>query len=253
MLVDCPASVSATKDLISWIASVLPDGCIVKYFIATHAHGDHFLGLPVLQDTFADIKGIGTQSVVAGIAQQYEPPIYDQIWKPAFPYSESGTGLPATKAAFEPLPDSNELDLEGNIIKVYDVPHGDTHANSFVHVPALDLVVAGDIVYNGDCHQFLGEASTESKRKEWIQALAQIGALHPKIVVPGHTFTPILTPDETVATAMLEGTKAYIKGFEEELSRAKDSETLFQNMRRRYSRWNLYILSLGCQAAMIEK
>lgn len=204
-------------------------------------------------------------ALVRGIALQYAPATYDRLWKPAFPPgAPDGAGLPdvdteQAAALFAPLPSPDgaiELDDgQGAVVEVLvqDVPHGDTHANAFVHVPALALVVAGDIVYNRDCHQWLGEASTQEKRDGWAEALAKIRALGPRIVVPGHTFAPALKPDEAVAMGMLEGTEEYIRGFEEELGRAGSKEELFEKMRARYQRWNLYLLDGGCQAAMQAK
>ncbi|KAL1615338.1 hypothetical protein SLS54_009119 [Diplodia seriata] len=256
ILVDCPASVGPTADLASWIRATLPVGCTLKHFIASHAHGDHFLGLPVLRQSFPGITATGTRSVVGGIAEQYASPTYDGLWKLAFPPAADGTGLPddeEAKVDFVALPPSNEIDLDGHPVRAIDVPHGDTHANSFVHVPELDLVVAGDIVYNADCHQWLGEACTQEKRDRWVDALAQIAALKPKIVVPGHTFTPTSEPDEAVAMSMLTSTEDYIRGFEEELAKADNESDQFGRMRARYSRWNLYILNGGCQAGIKYK
>lgn len=213
----------------------------------------HFLGIPVLQDTFLGITAIGTKTVVEGVAQQYSPQIYDGLWKQTFPTTEPGSRVPLTKGNFFPLPSSNELDLNGHVLKLFDVPHGDTHANSFVHVPELGLVVAGGIVYNGDCHQWLGEASTQEKRDQWIEALSHIAALKPKVIVPGHTFTPTSEPNESLTASMLKGTKEYIKGFEEELGMAASEEDLFERMKARYSRWNLNLLDAGCKAGMLAK
>ncbi|KAF9640027.1 metallo-beta-lactamase superfamily protein [Lasiodiplodia theobromae] len=261
ILIDCPATVAATNELASWIKRTLPPTCTLKHFIATHAHGDHFLGFPVLQQHFPSIVATATAAVIRGIAQQYEPATYDRLWKPAFPPgAPDGTGLPeAAPAVFEPLPTSGELELQDGddgqhvIVRVHDVPHGDTHANAFVHVPALSLVVAGDIVYNGDCHQWLGEASTQAKRDAWVEALGRIRALRPRVVVAGHTFAPATEADEGVAMGMLEGTEEYIRGFEEEVGKAGRVDELFGAMRVRYQRWNLYLLDGGCRAAMQAK
>lgn len=167
----------------------------------------------------------------------------------------------AAPVVFAALPPDGVIELDDDngegdaavVVRVHDVPHGDTHANAFVHVPALALVVAGDIVYNRDCHQWLGEASTQEKRDGWVEALAKIRALGPRIVVPGHTFAPALKPDEAVAMGMLEGTEEYIRGFEEEVGKAGSKEELFEKMRARYERWNLYLLDGGCRAAMQAK
>lgn len=253
VIVDCPATIAATTELATWIKSTLPNGCTLKHFIISHAHGDHFLGIPVLQNTFPGITAIGTKTVVEGVAQQYSPQIYDGLWRQTFPTTEPGTGVPLTKADFVSLPSSNDLDLDGHALQLFDVPHGDTHANSFVHVPELGLVVAGDIVYNGDCHQWLGEASTQEKRNQWNQALSQIAVLKPKVIVPGHTFMPMSEPNEFLAASMLNSTKEYIKGFEEELGMAASEEDLFKRMKARYSRWNLSLLDGGCKAGILAK
>ncbi|KAJ9145525.1 Metallo-beta-lactamase domain protein [Pleurostoma richardsiae] len=253
LLVDCPTSIAATEELASWVTKTLPVGCKLRHFITSHAHGDHFFGFPVLQDRFPGIKAVATQKVVEGVATQYGPALYDGMWKPLFPTSDKGTGLPDKKVEFESLPPGHEVDLDGHLVRVHDVPHGDTHANSFIHVPDLGLVVAGDIVYNGDCHQHLGEANTGTKRAQWLTALSQIGELEPKIVVPGHTFTPPSEPNDATALWMLESTKEYIKGFEEELGKARSAEDLFKRMRSRYPRWNLWILEWACNSGFSSR
>lgn len=253
LLVDCPATIAATAELATWVKSTLPDGCTLKHFMPSHAHGDHFMGFPVLQQHFPDVTAVASQRVVEGVSLQYAPPTYDGLWKACFPSSELGTGLPSKRAVVSPLPPSNVLDLDGHSIQVYDVAHGDCPANLFVHVPELDLVVAGDLVYNGDCHQWLGEASTQERRDQWIQGLHQIAALKPKVVVAGHTFDPVLEPNESRAALMLKGTEEYIRGFEKELGLAETEGDLFQRMRARYPRWNLWILDGGCKAGMSAK
>ncbi|GKT53093.1 metallo-beta-lactamase domain protein [Colletotrichum tofieldiae] len=253
ILVDCPPSVDATNELASWVRSTLPPGCVLKHFVASHAHGDHFFGFPVLKTAFPSVTATGTKSVVKGIAQQYSPQTYKELWEVTFPPSEAGTSMPEAKAEFVSLPPSNELDLDGYLIKAYDVPHGDMHANSFLHVSDLGLVVASDIVYNGDCHQWLVEANTQEKRDGWMEAVKQIEALRPRIVVPGHTFKPMSEPDEAVAMSMLDSTKKYIKVFEEELKKAESEVDLFNAMRARFSRWNLWILREGCRAGIASK
>ncbi|KAI8682260.1 Lactamase-B domain-containing protein [Fusarium sp. Ph1] len=250
---DCPASVKATHELAAWVKSQLPTGSALKYFVCSHAHGDHFLGFPVLQEHFTELKGYATRAVAEGIDQQQSPTVIEGLWAKNFPPSEDDTGLPDARSTFKALPRSNELFLDGHLLKVYDVPHGDTHANSFIHVPELELIVAGDIVYNGDCHQWLGEASNVEKREKWLAALKQIGDMKPKIVVPGHTFTLSITPNEAVAAGMLESTADYINGFAQELEAAQSREDLFERMRSRYDRWNLYLLAGSTGAGWANK
>ncbi|KAG6356370.1 hypothetical protein INS49_015758 [Diaporthe citri] len=231
VIIDCPTSIAATRDLAGWIKGTLPAGCALKLFLATHAHGDHFFGFP-------------------GVEVQYAPELYEGLRKVGFPPSPSGTGLPERRVDFRPLPEFNQIDLgDGQVIKVHDIQHAGTHYSSYAHVPGLDFVVAGDIVYNGDCYQYLAEANTTERRDKWIRAVSEIASLDPKIVIPGHSFHVRTGPDVRYARAMLESNSEYIRGFEEELAKVSDAAELFQLMRRRFNRWNLWILKQSCEAA----
>jgi len=72
-----PPSVAATTKLATWIKSTLPTGCILKHFVATHAHGDHFFGFPVLAEHFPGVTAVATQMVIGGVEYQYAPALYE--------------------------------------------------------------------------------------------------------------------------------------------------------------------------------
>jgi glyoxylase-like metal-dependent hydrolase (beta-lactamase superfamily II) len=244
VIVDCPTTIPATRDLAAWIKGTLPAGCSLKLFLTTHAHGDHFFGFPVLKDHFPGVQAVASRYVIEGVASQYSPDLYEGLWKVGFP------GLDERRVEFNPLPDSNEIDLgDGNVIYVHDIQQADTHHSSYVHVPALDLVVAGDVAYNGDCYQYLAEANTAERRAKWIEALSEIMALNPKIVIPGHSFHVRSEPDADYARAVLQSNISYIRGFEEELKKSVSPKDLFQLMQKRFKRWNLWILDQSCEAA----
>jgi glyoxylase-like metal-dependent hydrolase (beta-lactamase superfamily II) len=250
LIIDCPPTIAATRDLAAWIKGTLPEGCTLNLSLATHAHGDHFFGFPILEDLFPGIQAVASRYVAKGVGAQYESDLYEGLWKTAFPSTPSGTGLPERRVNFKSLPESNELHLDGTkLVKIHDILHSDTHYSSFVHVADLDLVVAGDVVYNGDCHQWLVEANNAERRANWIKALSDITAMEPKIVIPGHSFHVRSEPDTQYARAMLESNKVYITGFEEELREAGHAKELFQRMQGRFNRWNLWILSQSCEAA----
>lgn len=244
IIIDCPTTIAATRDLAAWIKGTLPTGCTLNLFLTTHAHGDHFFGFPILEDHFPGIQAVASRYVIKGVEAQYAPDLYEGLWKVGFP------GLDDRRVDFKPLPDSNAIDLgDGTVIKVHDIQQSDTHHSSYVHVPALDLVVAGDVAYNGDCHQYLAEANNAERRAKWIEAISEIISLDPRIVIPGHSFHVRSGPDAAYARALLESNIAYIRGFEEELQKAADSEELFHLMQKRFKRWNLWIINQSCEAA----
>ncbi|PCG88890.1 Hypothetical protein PENO1_107680 [Penicillium occitanis (nom. inval.)] len=85
-------------------------------------------------------------------------------------------------------------------------------------------------------------ANTPEKRKHWLDALDQIAALEPSIVVPGHKRVSQLD-----GPYLIDLTKDYIHAFEEELTKWKDADDVEEAMKKRYPhRWNEFILSNSC-------
>jgi glyoxylase-like metal-dependent hydrolase (beta-lactamase superfamily II) len=239
VIVDTPISVSETEKLAEWIEQTIP-GKTLEYIFVTHAHGDHFLGAPVLLAKFPSAKFVASSKVAEGCKAQISPAVLDGLWSKVFP----GNQLAPNQVAPTALPSSGKFTIDGHELHAIDVEHADTHANSFLHVESLKLVVGGDIVY-GDCYQYLAEANTKEKRHQWIAALDQIAALDPHIVVPGHK-----RATQVNGSYLIEATKKYIYDFEEELERAKDAVELEEAMTKRYpQRWNEYILMSSCQSS----
>jgi hypothetical protein len=67
---------------------------------------------------------------------------------------------------------------------VVPLGHADTDYTTCLHVPSVDLVVAGDAAYN-DVHQCLVESNAQTRR-EWIAAFDTIESLNPPAVIAGH-------------------------------------------------------------------
>ncbi len=239
VIADTPINIEQSTALAEWIKKTAP-GKVLTHIFVTHAHLDHFAGAPVLLEHFPGAKFVATQKVANAIATEEISASTIAFWSALFP-----NGQLAQQTAPEALPTpSNSFELDGHTLRAVDVEHSDTHATSYLHVPTLRLVVGGDIVY-GDCHQFLRIANTAQKRQQWINALDEIAALDPTIVVPGHK-----RATQVDGPYLIEATKAYIRAFEEEISRSSDATELKAAMKKRYpTRWNEYILESGCVAA----
>ncbi|KAK3057489.1 hypothetical protein LTR09_001673 [Extremus antarcticus] len=243
ILIDTSPTLDQTEALADWIDETILPGAKLKYFFTTHAHGDHFLGFPALAKRYPGIKPVATAKVVEGL----QPTYFDQAlayWTSLWPeYTMS-----SEKVTFEALPSSNEILLDGHILKAHDVVQGDSCANSFLHVPSLSLVVAGDLVY-GDCYQYLAEANTAEKRANWIKAVEQIEGLEPQIVVPGHK-----RRTQVDGAYLTRSTKEYIRVFGEELEKVGSAEGLEGRMKELYpKRWNEWILERSCVANFEKK
>jgi glyoxylase-like metal-dependent hydrolase (beta-lactamase superfamily II) len=197
VLVDTFLTVDQSKGLAD---AIVASGKTLKAIYVTHAHGDHFFGIKVLQDRFPDVKALATPEVVARMKLQITPERLNGRWRKLFPNQ-----IPEVISIADPL-DGNEIDLEGSKLVVARVGHTDTDDTTCLHVPSIGLVVAGDAVYNG-IHPFLNESNRQT-RPQWIAALDKIDALKPSAVVAGHKI-----PANDDSPQVVEQTRQYIRDF----------------------------------------
>jgi glyoxylase-like metal-dependent hydrolase (beta-lactamase superfamily II) len=201
--------------------AIVASGKTLKAIYVTHAHGDHFFGLTVLQDRFPSAKALATPAVVARMKLQITPEKLNGRWRRLFPNQ-----IPDVISIADPLQD-DEIDLEGNKLVVVKVGHTDTDDSTCLHVPSIGLFVAGDAVYNG-IHPFLDESNRHT-RLEWITALNKIDALKPSAVVAGHKI-----PGNDDSPRNVEETRQYIRDFIRLNDATKTARELYDRMLELY-------------------
>src|ERR1700682_3113512 len=103
----------------------------------------------------------------------------------------------------EPYEDDT-FTLEGHELRIIEQGRTDTVHTTSLHVPSVDLVVGGDVLYN-QCHMYVAETTPESARNG-IQALYGLAALRPKIAVAGHK-----KPGAPDSPSAIEDTKGYLQ------------------------------------------
>jgi glyoxylase-like metal-dependent hydrolase (beta-lactamase superfamily II) len=186
----------------------------------THAHPDHYWGLPVLRQAFPNARFVALPDTVADIRATLDRKI--KQWKPVY-----GSNVPD-----QPLiPDAlagNTLSLEGEIIELTGDLQGDTEHNSIVWVPSLKLAVAGDIVYNA-AHVWMLDAPTATARADWIKTLAKLEAMKPAIVVAGHKAAD--APDSARAIGY---SRDYIQAMNALITQGAGAEVIKKEMRVKY-------------------
>jgi len=201
--------------------AIVASGRTLKAVYVTHAHGDHFFGIKVLQDRFPNVKALATPDVVARMKLQITPEKLNGRWRKLFPDQ-----IPEVISIADPLL-SDEIDLEGNKLVVIQVGHTDTDDTTCLHVPSIGLVVAGDAVYNG-IHPFLNESNRQT-RLAWIAALDKIDALKPSAVVAGHKI-----PGNDDSPKNVEETRQYIRDFIRLNDATKTARELYERMLELY-------------------
>jgi glyoxylase-like metal-dependent hydrolase (beta-lactamase superfamily II) len=220
VLVDALTTVAEAEALADWVALHHRN---LRIIYITHGHADHFYGLSVLLGRFPNARAIATPKVVDEMRKFLAPPL-DQIMHRCWPGQ-----LPTKLVAAEPY-ENDTFSLEGHEFRIIDQGHTDGPHTTSLHVPSIDLVVAGDVVYN-QCHMYVGDTTPES-RKNWIAALDRLAALKPAIVVAGHK-----KPGAPDSPSAIEDTKRYLLDFDRLQQTATSDEELFNQMTELYPHW----------------
>lgn len=183
----------------------------------SHGDPDYYFGLDTLTAAFADAKVLAPQPVVDHIKATVAGKL--EFWGP-----KMGADKPAKTIVPDVLP-GRSLSLEGQQLEVIglDGPQPD---RSFVWIPSIKAVVGGVVVAE-NIHLWMADTQSAQSHKDWLATLQRIQQLKPQTVIPGHYLgTPTL---QSVAF-----TADYIKAFDIETAKAKDSAALIAAMKKRY-------------------
>jgi glyoxylase-like metal-dependent hydrolase (beta-lactamase superfamily II) len=195
----------------------------LRFIYVTHGHADHFYGLSVLLARFPNARAIATPNTVDEMRKFLVPPL-DQIMERCFPGQ-----LPMNLIAAEPY-DKDTFTVEGHEFRIIEQGRTDGLYTTSLYVPSIDLVVAGDVVYN-QCHMYVGDTTPES-RKNWIAALDRLAALKPTMVVAGHK-----KPGAPDSPSAIEDTKRYLLDYDRLKQTGTSDAELFDQMTELYPNW----------------
>ena len=193
----------------------------------THEHADHFLGLEVFKEAYPRVRIIANTAVVDRINKVYQEKI--DKWKQIL-----GSGGASRVVMIERF-DDNVITFEASHIEVITHIQGDTDENTMLWIPGQRILIAGDVVFN-NMHVYTADTDRKARVK-WLSALNTIRALHPSVVIPGHSNVgaPL---DASTAVAF---TERYLLAFEDELTRANDPNLLIRAMKDRFPSADLFV------------
>jgi glyoxylase-like metal-dependent hydrolase (beta-lactamase superfamily II) len=215
LLIDCLITEREGRELAAWVTShdVTPE-----YVYITHPHADHFLGLSAIVAAFPQARPVALAESIPAMEEQISPG-YLQVWGGFFPGQLTGTPVAPAPLAGATLP------IGRSTATVIPVGTTDTGHSSVVHVPALGLVVSGDVVYNRT-HMWLS-GSTPDSRANWLRALDAVAALEAETVIAGHRNPQ--APDDDARRQVSE-CRRYIADFEAALSASSAPGELIDRM-----------------------
>jgi glyoxylase-like metal-dependent hydrolase (beta-lactamase superfamily II) len=155
-----------------WVAA---HGRNLTDIFITHGHGDHWFAAGLLAERF----GARVVASAGTIAQMHanaatRPVLWDKVY----------TGIPPTSVTAVTVP-HNRFALEGHELAIVEVGDTDSSDTSVLYVPDLELVVAGDVIYNG-VHMYLAQVGIIGAFAPWRDAIDKVEALEPRHIVAGH-------------------------------------------------------------------
>jgi glyoxylase-like metal-dependent hydrolase (beta-lactamase superfamily II) len=193
---------------------------LLSIIYITHEHADHFLGLEVFKEAYPGVRIIANSAVTDRIVKVYQEKL--DKWKKIL-----GSGATSRMIAIEKF-DGNFIEFENSKIEVLKDVQGDTDENTMLWIPGQRILIAGDVLFN-NMHAYTAETDSKA-RGNWLNSLNKIRAFKAAVVIPGHS--KVGAPLD--ASTAVDFTENYLLAFDEELKRAKDSDSLINTMRERF-------------------
>lgn len=220
VLIDAPVTIAQGAELTSWVQQTI-QGKQLKGIMVTHGHGDHFFSAPRIIENFPGAKIFVDSKVLAHMHDQYEPFTYESVWSSLFPGGQiASANISDGLISLLDEADPKVVLADGHELQVVQVGQSDTYNSTVIHVPSLDLVVGGDVIY-GSCHQALAEDATPELRQAWRISLEEAEKLCPTTVVPSH-----MVPSDDYSPTHIHETRRYIDTWEVESAKASTWEEL---------------------------
>jgi len=186
----------------------------------THEHADHFLGLEVFKEAYPGVRIIANSAVTDRISKVYQEKV--DKWKKIL-----GSGATSHVVAIEKF-DGDFIEFENSKIELLKDVQGDTDENTMLWIPGQRLLIAGDVLFN-NMHVYTAETDSKARGK-WLNSINRIRELKPSVVIPGHSKAG--APLD--ASSAVDFTENYLLVFDEELTKAKDSDSLINAMKERF-------------------
>lgn len=185
----------------------------------SHGDPDFYFGLEVFKKHFPEVTAYASPATVEHIKATAQKKL--DVWG-----GQLGNKVTSNVVLPQVLKGSS-IDLEGQKLEIIGLE--EFPAKTFVWIPSIKAVIGGINVFGTTFNLWMADAQTPEARKQWINVLDKIEALHPAIVVPAHAKS-----ESAFDLSAVEHTKNYILFYEEALKTNKTSEALIATLKAKY-------------------
>ncbi|HKX40269.1 MAG TPA: MBL fold metallo-hydrolase [Burkholderiaceae bacterium] len=214
ILIDAQFGVSQADKVVETIRR---SGKTLTAVYISHGDPDYYFGLERIKAAYPNARIVATPQTVAHIQETMAGKL--AFWGPKL-----AADAPKTLVVPEVL-EGDRLELEGQPLQIVGLA-GPQPERSFVWIPSLKAVVGGVVLAN-NLHVWMADTQSAKSHADWLATLKSIDALKPRVVVPGHYLA-----GPSPASNAAQYTAGYIRAFDAQTAKAKDSAELIAAMKK---------------------
>ena len=214
ILIDAQFGVSQADKVVETIRR---SGKTLTAVYISHGDPDYYFGLERIKAAYPNARIVATPQTVAHIQETMAGKL--AFWGPKL-----AADAPKTLVVPEVL-EGDRLELEGQALQIVGLA-GPQPERSFVWIPSLKAVVGGVVLAN-NLHVWMADTQSAKSHADWLATLKSIDALKPRVVVPGHYLA-----GPSPASNAAQYTAGYIRAFDAQTAKAKDSAELIAAMKK---------------------
>jgi len=191
----------------------------LKQIYISYEDPDYYFGLAWIKSAYPDVLVTAKSSIIEHIkaTQQSKLDTWGAIFKDQMP----------TNVILPQVQKSDTLWVE-NTPMIIENGTAETKKGTYIWIPSSRVLFGGNAIV-GNKHVFTADDQTKAKREKRISILENMLQLKPNIVIPGH-----MKANAACDTSAILFTQQYLRDFDTELAKHKNSVDLIKAMEARY-------------------
>ena len=206
-------------DALRIAANVLDSGKVLKTIYVSQADPDYYFGVEVLKEIFPNAEVVTTPAVLEKLSAKVAGKV--AFWGP-----KMGANAPRVPVLPKAL-QGNTLSIDGETVEIRGTQGLLAH-RPYAWIPSIKAVV-GNIAVFGNMHVWTADTQTVAERSAWVAQLAEMNALKPEVVVPGH-----MKAGSRIDASAITYTREYLSVFEKSAASTKTSAELIEAMKKAF-------------------